>query len=98
MNVGEELPLWKEAAKLLVCTKVLKGAISDGWIDSMILYFPDSEDLPEHLTQQQTGDWETLEIQESFVDSVEGRQQFDCGGQFSIDSLIKANVPCLGIE
>jgi hypothetical protein len=98
LNVGDDLAAWKKAAQLVACTRVLKGSISDGWIDSMVLYFPASESFPEHLTRLEAGEWVTLELQEGFVDSVEGRQQFDCSGQFQIDALIKSKVPCLGLD
>lgn len=98
LNVGNELAEWKKAAQLVACTRVLSDPISDGWIDSMVLYFPASEPFPEHLTRQEAGDWVTIELQEKFVNSVEGRQQFDCSGRFQIDELIKTKAPCLGLD
>lgn len=97
LNLTGELAEWKAATELVACTKVLNDPASDGFVDAMILYFPPSETLPEPLTQRANGDWVTIEIQESFNDSVGGRQQFDCSGQFTIDSLIMAKAPCLGL-
>lgn len=54
--------------------------------------------FPSILPGQEAGYGVTLELQESFVDSVEGRQQFDCSGQFQIDELIKGKAPCLGLQ
>jgi hypothetical protein len=98
LNVGDDLAAWKKAAQLVACTRVLSNPRSDGWIDSMVLYFPASEPFPEHLTRQEAGDWVTIELQEKFVNSVEGRQQFECSGQFEIDLLIKGKAPCLGLD
>jgi hypothetical protein len=97
LNLAGELAEWKAAAVLTACTRVLPDPASDGFVDAMVLYFPPSETPPEPLARQTYGDWITVEIQESFNDSVGGRQQFDCSGQFAMDSLIMAHAPCLGV-
>jgi hypothetical protein len=51
LNVGDELAEWKKAVQLSACTRVLNDPISDGWIDAMVLSFPASEAIPEHLTR-----------------------------------------------
>jgi hypothetical protein len=96
--ITDGLEDWEKSSIITVCTKELKNAISDGFLDSMTLYYPASQVLPEGIEFEKTGEVTTVDIQESFVDSILGRQQFDCSGAFAVDTIIKERFSCLSIE
>ncbi len=96
--ISEGIDEWQSLAKLAVCRRNQVAPVSDGFVDSITLFYSNPIDLPDGIDFETSNDMTTVVIQEKFLESVAGNQQFDCNGFFAIDTLIKDKVPCLGIE
>ncbi len=96
--IDDGIEAWREASTIAACTGVLDKPISDGFVDTLTLYYPASTVLPTGIETKSSGEWTTVELLEGFSNSVQGKQQFDCSGQFAIDALIKQKFECLQVN
>ncbi len=96
--ISDGIEEWREASTIAACTRVLDKPVSDGFLNTMILYYPASIALPDGIETKSNGEWTTVELLEGFSNSVPGKQQFGCRGQFAIDELINQKFECLQVN
>ncbi len=98
ISIQDQVDQWKQASRVSVCYGEKKNPVSDGTLDTITLYYSQSQELPEGVKTRIDGEWKTVTLFDRLNDSVMGPQQFDCTGNFALDALIVDKVSCLKVE
>ncbi len=97
LSIQDQVDQWKQASRISVCFGEKKNPVSDGTLNTITLYYTQSTALPENVKTGVDGEWKTVILFDRLNDSVEGSQQFDCTGNFALDTLIADRISCLKV-
>ncbi|HYX37246.1 MAG TPA: hypothetical protein VE954_29430 [Oligoflexus sp.] len=99
INIQQDLESWRLALSgIEVCFANNTKPLTDGFVDSMIVFYPKAANLPSDIQSSSVDEQRQAEILKNFNSFVSGSQQYSCNGQFEIDSFIKDKISCLQLN